>query len=85
MKTSILQIKVSLNVLTAHSASCWLMFSFSPTPVPSRIIACLGIRMSEGEVFHEKQRLELCAIHALNNVLQERVFTKETADDICKR
>ncbi|XP_061676848.1 josephin-2 [Syngnathoides biaculeatus] len=38
-----------------------------------------------GEVFHEKQRLELCAIHALNNVLQERVFTKETADDICKR
>lgn len=42
-------------------------------------------RMSEAEVFHEKQRLELCAIHALNNVLQERVFTKETADDICKR
>lgn len=43
------------------------------------------VSMSEGEVFHEKQRLELCAIHALNNVLQERVFTKETADDICKR
>ncbi|KAI4873570.1 hypothetical protein NFI96_026261 [Prochilodus magdalenae] len=41
--------------------------------------------MGEVEVFHEKQRLELCAIHALNNVLQERVFTKETADDICKR
>uniref|UniRef100_A0A3B3SPI0 ubiquitinyl hydrolase 1 n=1 Tax=Paramormyrops kingsleyae TaxID=1676925 RepID=A0A3B3SPI0_9TELE len=41
--------------------------------------------MSEGEVFHEKQRLELCAIHALNNVLQEKVFTKETADEICKR
>ncbi|XP_071251144.1 josephin-2 isoform X1 [Salvelinus alpinus] len=41
--------------------------------------------MSEGEVFHEKQRLELCAIHALNNVLQEQVFTKEMADDICKR
>lgn len=41
--------------------------------------------MSEGDVFHEKQRLELCAIHALNNVLQEGVFTKETADDICKR
>nr|XP_057912266.1 josephin-2 isoform X2 [Doryrhamphus excisus] len=42
--------------------------------------------MSDGEaVFHEKQRLELCAIHTLNNVLQERVFTKETADDICKR
>ncbi|XP_021445339.1 josephin-2 [Oncorhynchus tshawytscha] len=47
--------------------------------LPIRVI------MSEGEVFHEKQRLELCAIHALNNVLQEQVFTKETADDICKR
>lgn len=45
----------------------------------------VNVSMSEGEVFHEKQRLELCAIHALNNVLQERVFTKETADDICKR
>lgn len=48
-------------------------------------LCVVGITMSEGEVFHEKQRLELCAIHALNNVLQERVFTKETADDICKR
>lgn len=61
------------------------MFSFSPTPVSSSVIVCVSIRMTEGEVFHEKQRLELCAIHALNNVLQERVFTKETADDICKR
>lgn len=61
------------------------MFSFSPTPVSSCVIVGVSIRMTEGEVFHEKQRLELCAIHALNNVLQERVFTKETADDICKR
>lgn len=59
------------------------MFSLSPTSPSS--VSSLRIRMSEGEVFHEKQRLELCAIHALNNVLQERVFTKETADDICKR
>lgn len=51
----------------------------------SLCLCVLSISMSEGEVFHEKQRLELCAIHALNNVLQERVFTKETADDICKR
>ncbi|XP_069038556.1 josephin-2 [Lepisosteus oculatus] len=41
--------------------------------------------MGEAEIFHERQRLELCAIHALNNVLQEQVFTKETADEICKR
>ncbi|XP_056681616.1 josephin-2 [Monodelphis domestica] len=37
------------------------------------------------EVYHERQRLELCAVHALNNVLQQRLFNQEVADDICKR
>ncbi|XP_003222729.1 josephin-2 [Anolis carolinensis] len=36
-------------------------------------------------IYHERQRLELCAVHALNNVLQERIFTQEAADEICKR
>ncbi|XP_063157032.1 josephin-2 [Candoia aspera] len=36
-------------------------------------------------LYHERQRLELCAVHALNNVLQERLFTQEVADEICKR
>ncbi|XP_029440836.1 josephin-2 [Rhinatrema bivittatum] len=36
-------------------------------------------------VYHERQRLELCAIHALNNVLQQKHFSQEAADDICKR
>ncbi|XP_026525351.1 josephin-2 isoform X2 [Notechis scutatus] len=36
-------------------------------------------------VYHERQRLELCAVHALNNVLQERLFTQDIADEICKR
>uniref|UniRef100_A0A8D2J1D1 Josephin-2 n=2 Tax=Varanus komodoensis TaxID=61221 RepID=A0A8D2J1D1_VARKO len=36
-------------------------------------------------LYHERQRLELCAVHALNNVLQERLFTQEAADEICKR
>ncbi|KAK9397104.1 josephin-2 [Crotalus adamanteus] len=36
-------------------------------------------------IYHERQRLELCAVHALNNVLQERLFTQEIADEICKR
>ncbi|XP_033025804.1 josephin-2 [Lacerta agilis] len=36
-------------------------------------------------VYHERQRLELCAVHALNNVLQERIFTQEAADEICKK
>nr|XP_033815736.1 josephin-2 [Geotrypetes seraphini]XP_033815737.1 josephin-2 [Geotrypetes seraphini]XP_033815738.1 josephin-2 [Geotrypetes seraphini] len=43
--------------------------------------------VEDGEtlVYHERQRLELCAIHALNNVLQEKHFSQEAADDICKR
>ncbi|XP_006012547.1 josephin-2 [Latimeria chalumnae] len=36
-------------------------------------------------IYHEKQRLELCAIHAVNNIFQEKVFSKEGADEICKR
>lgn len=36
-------------------------------------------------VYHERQRLELCAVHALNNVLQQQLFSQEAADDICKR
>ncbi|XP_075771012.1 uncharacterized protein LOC102452260 isoform X4 [Pelodiscus sinensis] len=39
----------------------------------------------EPGIYHERQRLELCAVHALNNVLQERLFTQEAADEICKR
>ncbi|XP_075594626.1 josephin-2 [Balearica regulorum gibbericeps] len=35
--------------------------------------------------YHERQRLELCAVHALNNVLQRPCFTREAADEICKR
>ncbi|NXK15363.1 JOS2 protein, partial [Herpetotheres cachinnans] len=36
-------------------------------------------------LYHERQRLELCAVHALNNVLQRPCFTQEAADEICKR
>ncbi|XP_007908092.1 josephin-2 [Callorhinchus milii] len=36
-------------------------------------------------LYHEKQRLELCAVHALNNLLQCRAFGKEDLDEICGR
>lgn len=42
-------------------------------------------RPSSSSVYHERQRLELCAVHALNNVLQEQLFNQEAADEICKR
>ncbi|XP_065715689.2 josephin-2 [Patagioenas fasciata] len=38
-----------------------------------------------GAPYHERQRLELCALHALNNLLQRPLFTQRHADDICKR
>lgn len=33
-------------------------------------------------IYHEKQSLQLCAIHALNNVFQERIFEKEAMDQV---
>ncbi|XP_031312977.1 josephin-2 isoform X2 [Camelus dromedarius] len=44
-----------------------------------------GAQPSQPSVYHERQRLELCAVHALNNVLQQRLFSQEAADEICKR
>uniref|UniRef100_A0A8C3UX40 Josephin-2 n=1 Tax=Catharus ustulatus TaxID=91951 RepID=A0A8C3UX40_CATUS len=38
-----------------------------------------------GGVYHERQRLELCALHALNNLLQQPWLSKAEADGICRR
>ncbi|KAE8611993.1 hypothetical protein XENTR_v10012663 [Xenopus tropicalis] len=35
-------------------------------------------------VFHERQRLELCAVHALNNLLQKPEFSHQRAEEICR-
>lgn len=38
------------------------------------------------EIYHEKQRRELCALHALNNVFQDgEAFTRETLQEIFQR
>ena len=34
-------------------------------------------------VYHEKQVKELCAIHAINNLLQKKVFVQKDFEDIC--
>lgn len=44
-----------------------------------------GAQPNAPSVYHERQRLELCAVHALNNVLQQQLFSQEAADEICKR
>ncbi|KAH7948736.1 hypothetical protein HPB49_001431 [Dermacentor silvarum] len=37
-----------------------------------------------GQVYHERQVKELCALHALNNLFQDgQAFTKGSLDDIC--
>ncbi|NXQ51521.1 JOS2 protein, partial [Anthoscopus minutus] len=36
-------------------------------------------------LYHERQRLELCALHALNNLLQRPWLSKAAADGICQR
>lgn len=37
-------------------------------------------------MYHEKQRLQLCALHVLNNLFQkEKAFTKADLDQICLR
>ncbi|TPP60180.1 Josephin domain containing 1 [Fasciola gigantica] len=33
-------------------------------------------------IYHEKQSQMLCALHALNNVLQDKIFSKSSLDDI---
>ncbi|KAK3602397.1 hypothetical protein CHS0354_030118 [Potamilus streckersoni] len=41
---------------------------------------------ANSEIYHEKQKWELCALHALNNVLQDKeAFTKKDLDEICIR
>nr|XP_004610766.1 unnamed protein product [Sorex araneus] len=38
------------------------------------------------DIYHEKQRRELCALHALNNVFQDaEAFTRETLQEIFQR
>ncbi|XP_015338186.1 josephin-1 isoform X1 [Marmota marmota marmota] len=38
------------------------------------------------QIYHEKQRRELCALHALNNVFQDsNAFTRETLQEIFQR
>merc|ERR1712037_461453 len=36
-------------------------------------------------IFHERQRRELCALHALNNVFQHKEFSKDELDQVCNR
>lgn len=36
-------------------------------------------------LYHERQHLSLCALHSLNNLFQEHLFTKVMLDELCER
>uniref|UniRef100_A0A8U8BV38 ubiquitinyl hydrolase 1 n=1 Tax=Geospiza parvula TaxID=87175 RepID=A0A8U8BV38_GEOPR len=38
-----------------------------------------------GVPYHERQRRQLCALHALNNLLQRPWLSQASADRICQR
>ncbi|KAL0272082.1 UNVERIFIED_CONTAM: hypothetical protein PYX00_005191 [Menopon gallinae] len=42
------------------------------------------VRVKMNDIYHEKQVKELCALHALNNLFQSKVFNKSELDGICE-
>ena len=47
---------------------------------PEEIVTLTGQHIT---IYHEKQVKELCALHALNNLLQENFYSKAILDKIC--
>ncbi|CAK5099969.1 unnamed protein product [Meloidogyne enterolobii] len=37
------------------------------------------------QIYHEKQRKQLCLLHTLNNLFQRREFSQQELDEICER
>ncbi|XP_014809526.1 PREDICTED: uncharacterized protein LOC106894983 [Calidris pugnax] len=62
----------------------WSSLRAPGSRVPPETGATSGCPPPSG-LYHERQRLELCALHALNNLLQRPCFTRQAANDICKR
>ncbi|XP_068779531.1 uncharacterized protein [Struthio camelus] len=70
---------------TRHAFWSSLLGSGAGRPGPAMSEPDSEAADDRGGFYHERQRLELCAVHALNNVLQRPCFTQEAADEICKR
>lgn len=53
--------------------------SLTPPPPPQPSV-------TPAAIYHEKQRRELCALHALNNVFQDgTAFSRDTLQEISQR
>ena len=44
---------------------------------------CHKNKSSSNLIYHEKQVKELCALHTLNNLFQEKFYSKALLDEIC--
>lgn len=46
-------------------------------------ISYVCLQMTPSPIYHEKQRLQFCLIHTVNNILQKNEFTAAKMDEIC--
>lgn len=37
------------------------------------------------KLYHERQRLQLCLLHTINNLLQEEAYKQNDLDEICEK
>ena len=42
------------------------------------------VEQKDDDLYHEKQQLQLCLLHAINSLLQENIFTQKMLNNICK-
>ncbi|GAB2285764.1 hypothetical protein Dimus_020201 [Dionaea muscipula] len=45
----------------------------------------MGEEESKSEIYHERQKLQFCLLHALNNLFQEDAFTRAYLDTIAEK
>jgi hypothetical protein len=48
-------------------------------PLTAAAVTC------DDEIYHERQRLALCGVHAVNNLLQKERFRKSDFDETCQK
>jgi hypothetical protein len=49
------------------------------------MMASADVNQNMDQIYHEKQRKQLCLLHTLNNLFQRREFEQQELDMICER
>lgn len=64
----------------SKSMPSWFVVQFCKFSI--KLMKKNSVKMS---IYHEKQKWELCALHALNNLFQdENAFSKQHLDELCQ-